>query len=100
MREAANLFERRRHGVCELQMTGAKQSQDCRVIEVPKAIETHGIQTLQCESLAVVEVQRYIDGLDQCQIRERRNERLRLLEPTVKIAQYPLDRTQRSSRLC
>ena len=94
MREAANLFERRRHGVCELQMTGAKQSQCGRVIEVPKAIETHGIQTLQGDSLAVVEVQRHIDGLDQFQIRQSRNERLRLLEPAVKIAQHPLDRPQ------
>ena len=79
-------------------MTGAKQSQGGRVIEVPKAIQTHGIQTLQGESLAAVEVQRNIDGLDQFQFRERRNERLRLLEPAVKIAQHPLDRTQGSSR--
>jgi len=79
-------------------MTGAKQSQGGRVIEFPQAIETHGIQTLQCESLAVVEMQRNIDGLDQLQIRERRNERLRLLEPAVKIAQHPLDRTQGSPR--
>jgi hypothetical protein len=32
-------------------MTGAKQTQGGRVVEFPKAIETHGIQTLQCESL-------------------------------------------------
>jgi hypothetical protein len=38
-------------------MTGAKQSQGGRVIEFPKAIETHGVQALQCEPLAVVEAQ-------------------------------------------
>src|SRR3954463_2116536 len=80
-------------------MAGAKQADGSGIIELAQAIETHGIQALQREPFPVVEAQRHIDGLDQFQIRERRDERLRLLEAGVKFTENALNRTQGVPRL-
>ena len=75
-------------------MTRAEQAQDGRVIDVAQLVEAHGVQALQRQPLAVLEVQRNVDGLDELQIDQCRDECLRLLEPGVDLAQRALNRAQ------
>ena len=49
-------------------MSGAKQPQRGRVVEIAQPVQAHGVQTLQRQAFAVVEGQRNVDGLDELQI--------------------------------
>src|SRR5687768_17820913 len=80
-------------------MPGAEQPDRRGVVELAYAVETHAVQAPQREALAVVECQRDIDRFYQPQLHERRDERLRLLEPGLDLPQGLLHRPQGIARL-
>ena len=97
-REPAQVPQRCRHRIRELQMTGAEQSQRRGVVEVAQAIQAHGVEALQGQSLAVGEVSETSMGSMSLSSTIARDESLGQFHARVELAEHALHCAQRRGR--